>query len=170
MAIFYQPCRAAANICPYPNLAELGDANAEAWLGLLCNVAYRVTLCRWRCLPRGAASHRTNRTGVGDSCPRHKAFGLEQVGCIAVLYGLVVSDVTYLAVSARVGARYFREFLPDRNRHDAGGWRLCGNWDRSSTANEHRSADTGASAVFFGMLILQIVALRISFLPGIAHD
>jgi hypothetical protein len=28
----------------------------------------------------------------------------------------------------------------------------------------------GASAVFFGMLLLQIVALRISFLPGIAHD
>jgi hypothetical protein len=28
----------------------------------------------------------------------------------------------------------------------------------------------GASAVFFGMLLLQIAALRISFLPGIAHD
>jgi hypothetical protein len=28
----------------------------------------------------------------------------------------------------------------------------------------------GASAVFFGMLLLQILALRISFLPGIAHD
>jgi hypothetical protein len=28
----------------------------------------------------------------------------------------------------------------------------------------------GASAVFFGMLLLQVVALRISFLPGIAHD
>jgi hypothetical protein len=27
-----------------------------------------------------------------------------------------------------------------------------------------------ASAVFFGMLLLQIAALRISFLPGIAHD
>ena len=27
-----------------------------------------------------------------------------------------------------------------------------------------------ASAVFFGMLLLQIVALRVSFLPGIAHD
>jgi hypothetical protein len=28
----------------------------------------------------------------------------------------------------------------------------------------------GASAVFFGLLLLQVVALRISFLPGIAHD
>ena len=28
----------------------------------------------------------------------------------------------------------------------------------------------GASAAFLGMLLLQILALRINFLPGIAHD
>lgn len=37
---------------------------------------------------------------------------MEQVGRIAVFYGLVVPDVAYLAVSAGVGAVYFRKLPP----------------------------------------------------------
>jgi hypothetical protein len=103
-------------------------------------VAYRIAVCRWRRLARGAASHRTNRAGVGGSRPWHAAFCLEQVGSIAVFYRLVVPDVADLVVSARVGARYFRDLLPDRNSDDAGCRRLCCNRDRSSAANEHRLA------------------------------
>lgn len=90
---------------------------------------------------------------------------MEQVGRIAVFYGLVVPDVAYLAVSAGVGAGYFRKLPPIEIAMTVVSALVLSSglfWHCTKSGVR----PLGASAAFFGILLLQILALRISFLPA----